>query len=245
MTAQLQNPSGHLAPMLDFAAALFRASLRDVRGTLMTFCVPLVLLVVFALTDNGKNLKFVLPFTIGLVAMFSGSGLAMRIVNWRTQRVFQRLAITPVPVGWLIMSMVLVQMVITLIQTVVVLVVGVAWTGLAFTPVLLATTLGFVFLGTLCFLSFGAMLSTFVSRVEAVNSLYVFTLMPMSVLGGSLIEIPLIGKLGDLLPTTMFTHLLSVIVGKLDVAILPTAIGGLLLYALVFSGISLKRFRLE
>ena len=240
-----QSPLRHVAPMLDFAAAMFRASLRDARGFMVTLMAPVMLLVVFGIAGNAEDLKYMLPFTIGLVAMFSGSALAQRIVNWRTQRVFQRLAVTPVPVGWLMLSMVLVQLVLTLLQTIAVMAAGMAWAGITLTPGILVATLGFVALGTLCFLGFGAMLATFATRSEAVNSLYTFTLLPMSFLGGSVVEIPLLGKLGEFFPTTMFTRLLAVMIGKLDGAFLPLAVGGLVFYTLLFGGIALKRFRWE
>ncbi len=54
-------------------------------------------------------IAFMFPAIVGFGVMFSGGGQATRLLNWREQGVFQRLAATPVPLGNLVIGAALAQ----------------------------------------------------------------------------------------------------------------------------------------
>jgi len=237
-----QNHQQHWVPTLQFTQTLLKANLRGVRSLFITLFTPLLLLGIFSLTGSGQDLRSILPFIIGLTVMFSGSSLATRIVDWRNQKIFQRLAVTPVPLGYLMLGMVLAQLVMSIAQSVLVLIVSVLVAELKLDPGEIWLLFLVIVIGSLTFISFGALLATFATKPDMVNSLYVFTLLPMAFLGGSVIRLPVLGDIGQIFPTTLLTESFNLIMGDWQLDAVLLRVLGLVLYTLVFVRVAMQRF---
>ena len=233
----------HWVPTLDFTQTLLKANLRSGRSLVISLFTPLLLLGIFSLTGSGQDLRSILPFVIGLTVMFSGSALATRIVDWRNQKIFQRLAVTPVPLGYLMLGMVLAQLVVSIAQSVLVLVASIVVAKLELEPNQILLMFFVIVVGSLCFIGFGALLATFATKPDMVNSLYVFTLLPMAFLGGSVIHVPVLGDIGQFFPTTLLTELFNITMGAFQPDAVLLRMFGLAIYTLVFVRIAMQRFR--
>lgn len=98
------NPTTTLNRAAYFGLALARASLTDLQVTGVSLGTPLFLLILFGFVSEGPALQQIFPTLIGLTAMLGGQGLMMKLIQWRTQGVFQRLAATPTPLGALVLG---------------------------------------------------------------------------------------------------------------------------------------------
>jgi len=242
-----------LIPVMQFALAMLRAALNDLRGTIVQMITPLFLLGLFWLTTRGGErgdqlMTFMFPSLIGLTVMLAGQPLAIRVVNWRQQGIFQRLAATPAPLGHLVLGAALAQLAISLIQCAVMMGLGLAL-GLKIEPLGALMAVGVLTLGAAGFISYGALLSGFSAKAETVSALFTFTLMPVYFLGGGFppeILPEFVRAIAPYLPTTMLTTLLN---GLINAGHLPEnalmSLAGLAVYTFIFAGVTTKTFRWE
>ncbi|MGF1504185.1 MAG: ABC transporter permease, partial [Anaerolineae bacterium] len=152
--------------------------------------------------------------------------------------VFRRLAVTPAPLPNLILGLILAQLVVNIMQVQVLLALGVMF-GLEITLPQLLVVEGAVVLGSLAFTAFGAALSTVVHRVDVASTAYVLIMMPLAFTG----LLPDLSGVVRLLPSTMFTDLVRIIDGPLDVPTVLIGVGGLLAYTALFLWFAGWRFR--
>lgn len=243
MTTITHNaPSFSLQPILAFARAQLIGQIRNWRSTVPTLFTPLLLLVLFTLTGD-EDAPGLVPFVVGFAVMFSGQTLAQILITWRNNQVFTRLAATPTPTSHLLIGTVLTQVVIFVLQSLLVLILGLFLNNLRID---LLSVLGIVLvliLGCMTFLSFGALIAAFVKKVETASIVYTFVLLPAIFIGGSIFEIPGFVDLGRYLPPTLLTDLLNPLFGFGEVqdAVLRAAF--LLGYSVVFTAIAARFFR--
>lgn len=243
-----------LRPLTHFALALLKGTLNDLRMLVMTMFTPLLLLVLFWLLtrdgDKGATLMaFMFPGIVGFAVMQAGQPLALRIVSWRQQGLFQRLACAPVPLGHLVLGAALAQTLLALAQGVFMMLFGVLVLGLPINAVGAAISVLALTLGSACFIAFGALTSTLAAKPETANMVFIFTIMPLYFLGGGMppeVLPDFLRALSPWLPSTLLTDLLHSLFATGQLPDAPVrVILGLLAYTIVFALIAARKFRWE
>jgi ABC-2 type transport system permease protein len=247
--------SARTRPITQFALALTQASLNDPRTFAISLFTPIFMLVLFwvvgrpAEPGNTDLVSFIFPSIVGLTVMLGGQTAAMRLVNWRQQGVFQRLAATPTPLGDLVLGIGLAQALVSVAQAVLVLLFGVLVLGLRVDGAGAAAGVGVLALGVLAFIAFGILVASLSTKPEVASAVFMFTLLPMFFLGGGFppeILPEFLQAVSPWLPTSMLNSLLSPLLasGGLPAAPWQPALG-LALYTLVFAALAAWRFRWE
>ena len=165
-----------------FAGMMLRATLRDWRTLGILLFTPAIMLVVFRVTgsDDGFDLlAFVFPAIVAMSVFFAGAPFAVRIVGWREQDVFRRLACTPAPLGRVVAAYGVTFVLIALLQSGVILLAGRFLFGIAGSASGAAWAILPLLLGAVIFVAYGGLLAGWVRKAETLNLLYIFTLFPM------------------------------------------------------------------
>lgn len=242
-------------PVLHFAGAMLQAGLADWRTAALSLFTPLFMLVLFWLIGRPAEpgdpdlATFIFPAIVGLTVMLGGQTLAMRLVNWRTQGVFQRLAATPTPVGHLVLGLGLAQAVLSVVQAVSVLAFGALALGLPVDGLGAVLALGVLALGVSTFSAYGMLVASLAPKADVASSIFIFTLLPLFFLGGGFpaeILPAFLRPVSPWLPTTMVNTLLNPL---LTAGTLPPDPAwpalGLLGYTLGLAALAAWRFRWE
>jgi ABC-2 type transport system permease protein len=241
-----------VAPVAQFGLALLRAGMNNRVSLASSLLTPLFMLGIFWLVsgDNRSLLHFIFPGQVAFTVMLAGSNHAMRLVMWREQGVFTRLAGTPVPIGWLALGAAGAQVALGLVQALVVMAFGLAVVGLPVDPLGALVAVGVLTLGGACFIAYGALIGALARRAEVATMLYIFTLLPASFLGNTFLpldQLPaFVRAAGPWLPTTMVSDLVRplLLTGALPgTAWLPLL--GLAAYTALFSALAVRLFRWE
>lgn len=242
-----------LPPVISFARANLKGSLRNRVMMAVALLTPVMLLLMFwllgrAATAEFNLLAFIFPGIVAFTVIQSGGMHATTICNWREQGIFKRLACTPAPLWQLVLGRSLSQLILSLVQALLVVLVGVlllrlpiAWSGLFFSLLVLA-------LASACFIALGAVIAGMSPNATIANSIYVFLIIPLLFLGDSLMPAelfpPALQKIGLYLPTAMVTTLIRPLMNE---GVLPPEpwlpMLGLLLYTVFFVALSAKLFR--
>lgn len=240
-------------PAFDFAGALLRAGMKDRKALASTLLTPVFMLMTFWLvgrtTDRGNDLlTFIFPGIVGFTAMMAGLTQATRIVGWRQQGVFRRLACTPVPLGRLVTAASLTQVLLGVAQAMLVLLFGVVALRVPVDGPGALAAIGVLALGAACFVAFGSIMAGLAHKVETVNLLFVFTLMPMGFLGNTFLPAemmpPLVQRVGPWLPTQMLSDLIRPLLnGGAPPAHPWLPVLGLAAYTLAFTAIARRVVR--
>jgi len=238
-----------------FAGVLLRADLKNTRAFVLALFQYVFILALIWLTTRGSRngeidlMVVMFPVYASLAVLFSGQAIAMRLVVWRQQGVFQRLACTPVPLGYLVLGAGLTQVIVSLIQTIGVLLFGVLVLRIPINFIGTLAAIGSLGLGAVCFTAYGTVIASFARRAELASMLFFFTLLPLFFLDGGLPEgilPPFVKVISPWLPTTQLAELTGPLMrsGTLpDTVAFPVLV--LLTYTLVFAVITVKTFRWE
>ncbi|MFF2079917.1 ABC transporter permease [Kitasatospora sp. NPDC058162] len=197
-----------------------------------------------------KPIQFLTPGLLGwAVATGAVFGAALTLVNWRKSKVLRRLRLAPISAGAVVSSRIAVSLVTAFLQTTVFLVVATSFFGLKLTGNWWLI-LPLVACATLAFMSIGLLAGSIAKTEEAANGISQLIVLPMSFLSGSFF--PLDGA-PDWLKTVSqvmpLKHLVSAAQSVLTrgggvMDALPS-MGGLLLFAAVFTGLAWKLFKWE
>lgn len=256
MTTQSVQPVSTFAqigPIAYFARTQLFAMLRNYKALLIAILTPLFMLTIFWLTSRGTEdanvAAMMFPVIVSFGVMLGGANTAVRAVNWRQQRLFQRLAVTPVPVGHLMLGDAAAQVVTSLIQGVATLLFGTLVLGFVIQISGLLLALLVLVLAGACFIGYGLVIATFTSRAEVASPVYIFTLMPLFFLGGGLpgIELPTVLQwIGRWSPVGVTNELVLPLLfnGQVPAGALLNVLA-LLGYTAVFSLITAAKFRWE
>ncbi|HMA33349.1 MAG TPA: ABC transporter permease [Chloroflexia bacterium] len=245
-----------LAPTGQFTLAVLRAGVRNRVALATALFTPLFMLAIFWLTTQGGKpggfnmLSFIFPGIVSFTVMMAGSTQVTRLGSWRQQGVFGRLACTPVPLGQLVLAAALAQVLLSLVQALIVVVFGILVVGIPVQPLGIPLAAGVLTLGATCFIAYGSLVASLAKRIETASLLFIFTLLPLSMLGNTFLPVdqlpPIVGAISPWLPTTMMADLIRAL---LTTGTLPAAplvpLAGLLLYTILFSALSMRLFRWE
>jgi ABC-2 type transport system permease protein len=170
-------------------AALLRADstvqLRTYMSLVLTFALPLILLVATGLGKNsavlgGPEFRISLALTVGLVSIGT-AGYSLSIARDRDTGVFQRLRVTPAPTWTIMGSRWIVQLGAVLFMTIAVLVAAALFIGVTLSPQDYVFTVLVALLGSAVFLSIGQAIVGLIASADTLNA------------AGRLLYVPLIG----------------------------------------------------
>jgi ABC-2 type transport system permease protein len=139
-------------------------------------------------TENLNFISYFVPSMLGLSVMQVGIFAAIPLVADREKLILKRLAATPLRRWQLVGSNVLMRLLIALVQTVIIVGVGVAVFGVEITGSLLLA-LVFVALGAMAFLALGYVIASFAKTEEAANGMTSVVQFPMMFLSGTFFPI--------------------------------------------------------
>lgn len=232
-----------------FGLALARATLTDLQTIGISLGTPLFLLFIFGLVSKGPALQQIFPTLIGLTAMLGGQSLMMKLINWRTQGVFQRLATTPTPLGALVMGAGAAQVLMSVLQAAMILLVGVFILAIPVEAAGAALALVVAALCGLCFVAYGMAIAAVARTPDIASMLFIFTLLPMYYLGGGIFTEALpawLNTLSNWLPTAVLGKLMTpLMTGQALTPEAAWAILAVLVYTGLFSALAAWRFRWE
>ena len=159
----------------DTFLALLRADFitqwRNRRSVMMSLLVPLIILISWKglISTFGGPFVFSISLTIGL-ASIGLMGYAISVARDRDKGIFQRLRIMPMPVSFIMISRLLVQLGMIALLTICVFIIGYEVDKISLTPAGYVLTFITAFLGGALYLGFGQMIVGLIKNAETVNS---------------------------------------------------------------------------
>lgn len=128
-------------------------------------------------------MDFFVPGVIAMSLMQGGLFGTLVIVSWRERKILKRLGATPLPRRTLVSSQVSLRLIIAVIQTFIILAMGVVVFDINVTdqPVLM---LGFIILGSLTFIGIGYLVASFAATEAAATAIVQVIQFPMMFLAG-------------------------------------------------------------
>jgi ABC-2 type transport system permease protein len=159
------------------------AQVRAPLSLVITFALPLILLVVTGLGKNsaalgGPAFRISLALTVGLVSIGT-VGYSLAIARDRDGGVFQRLRVTPAPTWTIMVSRWIVQLGAVLIMAIVVLVVAALFVGVTLPPQDYLFTVLVALLGSAVFLSIGQAIVGLIASADTLNAAGRFLYVPL------------------------------------------------------------------
>jgi ABC-2 type transport system permease protein len=139
-------------------------------------------------TENLNFISYFVPSMLGLSVMQVGIFAAIPLVADREKLILKRLAATPLKRWQLVGSNVLMRLLIALVQSVIIVAVGVALFGVEITGPW-ALTVVFVSLGAVTFLALGYVIASFAKTEDAANGMTSIVQFPMMFLSGTFFPI--------------------------------------------------------
>lgn len=245
MQSKITSPASALVILLK---ADFTTQWRNRRSLLMSLLVPVMLLLSWKNVVDKLGGAFVLSMslTIGLTSI-GVMGYAITLARDRDKGVFQRLRVTPVPIGLIMLSRILVQLAMITLVTLLVFYFGFRWDKISLS--LPGYVLAFLasLVGGALYLSLGQMIVGMVKNAETVNATSRLVYIGFIVLG-IFGESGLMGKtLKNLIHWSPFgtvkTLLSAGMMGNSWNTDVLGAFGFTLLYAFLFGFLGVKWFR--
>jgi ABC-2 type transport system permease protein len=198
-------------------------------------------------TENLNFISYFVPSILALSVMQVGIFAAVPLVADREKGILKRLSATPLRRWQLVGSNTLMRLLIALVQTVIIVGVGVAFFGVEVSGSLLLA-LAFVALGAVTFLALGYVLASFTRTEEAANGITQVVQFPMMFLSGVFFPIEampqFLQSIARLIPLTYLADALrQVMVGGTAFAPLWVCAVVLLGWLVVCFAIAARKFR--
>jgi len=254
----IAQPTNHVhsskeqKPTLQFALALLRANLRNVKALAITLGMPLFMLFTIWVPslagdeESQELMQLLFPAIILLSVIMPGLTQATRLTRWREQHIFQRLALTPVPLAKLMVGTAFTQIIIGVAQGVLMLLFGIFLVGLALSWQSVLLVLIAMMLAGASFIAFGSLIAAFSSKSDISGYVFFFTIMPLTFLASFPPEMmpDALNTLTPWLPTSMAIELIDPLFLNNHLADGDIFAGvGLVIYTVLFATISAKKFR--
>jgi ABC-2 type transport system permease protein len=135
-------------------------------------------------TSNLDYMDFLVPGILAMTIMNSGMiGLSSAFVSYREKGILRRIKATPFPLSSFILARIVSQLIISVLQAIILIGVGILFVGLNLNGNLLYVFI-MVTVGSLAFLSLGFVIASFARNQEAADSLSNAFSFPMLFLGG-------------------------------------------------------------
>lgn len=210
----------------------------------------------FKITEEktaAKNMRFVdflLPGIIGMSIMSTAVfGLSSTIVTYREKGILRRLKITPLPLSYFLGARVLVQLVLSIIQTVILIIYG----RLAFGVHIVTNIFPLIItvaIGSLCFINIGFLVASIANTTNSADTIANIINMPMMFLSG--VFFPIDGAPSWIKPIIKILPLRFLVDSLRDIMIRGKNLGYiqnnlfiLLAITIVLFGLAIKLFKWE
>jgi ABC-2 type transport system permease protein len=198
-------------------------------------------------TENLNFISYFVPSMLGLSVMQVGIFAAIPLVADREKLILKRLAATPLRRWQLVGSNVLMRLLIALIQSIIIVGVGVFAFGVQITGSLLLVA-AFVVLGAVTFLALGYVVASFTMTEDAANGMTSIIQFPMMFLSGTFFPIDdmpdILKGIARIIPLTYLSDALrQVMVGGAAFAPLWVCAAVLVAWLVVCFGIAAVKFR--
>ena len=249
-----QRPMNLLKPTLQFSAILLYANIRNLKALAITLGMPLFMLFTIWVPslagdeESQEIMQLLFPAIILLSVIMPGLTQATRLTRWREGHIFQRFALTPVPLANFMAGTAFTQIMIGVGQGMLMLLFGVLIVGLEMSwgSVFLVLT-GMILAGA-AFIAFGSLIAAFSRKSDIAGYVFFFSIMPLTFLASFPPEMmpDSLNALTPWLPTSMAIELIGPLFlsNQLsDEAFLAGA--GLVVYTLLFAVISARKIRWE
>lgn len=195
-----------------------------------------------------RSVNFMLPGILGLIMQTQALTLtAFAVVRERERGTIEQLLVTPIRPGELLLGKITPYIFLTLVNTVMVLVIGCFWFGVPFKGSLpLFFTLSMLFLFSS--LGLGLLISTVATTQQQAQQLGALILLPSLLLSGYIFPResmpPLIHDIGALIPLTYFIQIVRGIILKgVGLAYLRDHVLPLAIFSITVFGISAASFK--
>lgn len=246
------QPVKPLRPTLHFAATLLRANVRNVKALAVTLGLPLFMLFTIWVPslagdeDSVEMMQLLFPAIILLSVIMPGLTQTTRLTRWGEHHIFQRLALTPVPMVNLMVGTALTQIVIGMVQGGLMLLFGIFLVGLEISWLNGLLVLGAMMLAGAAFIAFGSMIAAFSRKPDIAGYVFFFTIMPLTFLASFPPDMmpEALNRITPWLPTSMAIEL----IGPLflnnqsgEGALLAAA--GLVVYTGLFTAVCARKLR--
>lgn len=249
--AQSTNP---LKPTLQFSGTLLRANLRNFKALAITLGMPLFMLfTIWVPTMAGDEesqeiMQLLFPAIILLSVIMPGLTQTTRLTRWREQHIFQRLALTPVPLANLMVGTAFTQIMIGVGQGTLMLLFGIFLVGLEMAWLNVLLVLGAMALAGMAFIAFGSLIAAFSSKADVAGYVFFFSIMPLTFLASFPPDMmpSSLNAITPWLPTSMAIELIGPLFldNQLSDGALLAGVG-LTIYTVLLASISARRFRWE
>jgi ABC-2 type transport system permease protein len=198
-------------------------------------------------TENLNFISYFVPSMLALSVMQVGIFAAIPLVADREKLILKRLAATPLRRWQLVGSNILMRLLIALVQTVIIVGVGVIFFGVAITGPWAMSAM-FVSLGAITFLALGYVIASFTKTEDAANGLTSVVQFPMMFLSGTFFPIetmpPFLQSIARLIPLTYLADALrQVMVGGTAFAPLAVCFGVLVAWGVGCFAIAARKFQ--
>ena len=198
-------------------------------------------------TENLNFISYFVPSMLALSVMQVGIFAAIPLVADREKLILKRLAATPLRRWQLVGSNVLMRLLIALVQSVIIVAVGVVFFGVTVTGPW-ALSIVFVILGSVAFLALGYVIASFAKTEDSANGMTSVVQFPMMFLSGTFFPIEqmpdFLQAIARLIPLTYLADALrQVMVGGSAFAPLSVCALVLLGWLVVCFGIASQKFR--
>jgi ABC-type multidrug transport system permease subunit len=198
--------------------------------------------------ESQELMQLLFPAIILLSVIMPGLTQTTRLTRWREQRIFQRLALTPVPLASLMVGTAFTQMMIGVGQGTAMLLFGIFVVGLDLLWRHVLLVLGAMVLAGAAFIAFGSAIAAFSRKADIAGYVFFFTVMPLTFLSTFPAEMmpDALNRITPWLPTSMAIELIGplFLANRPSAGALPAALG-LMIYTMIFTVISARRFRWE
>lgn len=241
-------------PTLEFSAMLLYANLRNLKALAVTLGMPLFMLFTIWVPslagdeESQEIMQLLFPAIILLSVIMPGLTQATRLTRWREGHIFQRFALTPVPLANLMVGTALIQILIGVGQGMLLLLFGMFIVGMELSLSSALLVLAGMVLAGAAFIAFGSLIAAFSRKSDIAGYVFFFSIMPLTFLASFPPEMmpDSLNKLTPWLPTSMAIEIIAPLFlnNRLSEDVLFAGIG-LVVYTLLFGIISAKKFRWE
>ena len=198
-------------------------------------------------TENLNFISYFVPSMLALSVMQVGIFAAIPLVADREKLILKRLAATPLRRWQLVGSNIVMRLLIALVQTIIIVGVGVIFFGVEITGPWAMSAM-FVSLGAIAFLALGYVIASFTKTEDAANGLTSVVQFPMMFLSGTFFPIeqmpPFLQSIARLIPLTYLADALrQVMVGGTAFAPLAVCFGVLVAWGVACFAIAARKFQ--
>lgn len=241
-----------LTTTLQFSAKLLIVNLRNLKALALTLGMPLFILFTVWVPslagdeESQEIMQLLFPAVILLSVIMPGLTQATRLTRWREDRIFQRFALTPIPLANLTLGTAIAQIVIGTGQGMLMLLFGVFIVGLELTWGSVFLVLVGMMLAGATFIAFGSLVAAFSRKSDLAGYVFFFSIMPLTFLASFPPEMmpDALNSLTPWLPTSMAVEWIGPLFLDNHLSIDGFFAGaGLVLYTLLFTFVSARKFR--